>query len=107
MNVVVSAIVDPWVTTFSFVVALAMRIQGEKNCWYWRETRRSVESYRAPAVAALADDNLAKVQTAGLQLNRLHALIAWRRGVLHWTADAKVPELHEANARLLDLLAKC
>jgi len=27
MNVVVSAIVDPWVTTFSFVVALAMRIQ--------------------------------------------------------------------------------
>ena len=31
MNVVVSAIVDPWVTTFSFVVALAMRIQGEKN----------------------------------------------------------------------------
>ena len=28
MNVVVSAIVDPWVTTFSFVVALAMRIQG-------------------------------------------------------------------------------
>ena len=30
MNVVVSAIVDPWVTTFSFVVALAMRIQGQK-----------------------------------------------------------------------------
>ena len=30
MNVVVSAIVDPWVTTFSFVVALAMRIQGAK-----------------------------------------------------------------------------
>ena len=29
MNVVVSAIVDPWVTTFSFVVALAMRIQGQ------------------------------------------------------------------------------
>ena len=28
MNVVVSAIVDPWVTTLSFVVALAMRIQG-------------------------------------------------------------------------------
>jgi len=27
MNVVVSAIVDPWVTTLSFVVALAMRIQ--------------------------------------------------------------------------------
>ena len=27
MNVVVSAIVDPWVTTFSFVVALAMKIQ--------------------------------------------------------------------------------
>ena len=26
MIVVVSAIVDPWVTTFSFVVALAMRI---------------------------------------------------------------------------------
>ena len=25
------AIVDPWVTTLSFVVALAMRIQGEKN----------------------------------------------------------------------------
>ena len=31
MNVVVSAIVDPWVTTLSFVVALAMRIQGLKN----------------------------------------------------------------------------
>ena len=30
MNVVVSAIVDPWVTTLSFVVALAMRIQGSK-----------------------------------------------------------------------------
>ena len=30
MNVVVSAIVDPWVTTLSFVVALAMRIQGQK-----------------------------------------------------------------------------
>ena len=29
MNVVVSVIVDPWVTTFSFVVALAMRIQGQ------------------------------------------------------------------------------
>ena len=28
MNVVVSAIVDPWVTTFSFVVALAMKIQA-------------------------------------------------------------------------------
>jgi len=28
MNVVVSAIVDPWVTTLSFVVALAMRIQA-------------------------------------------------------------------------------
>ena len=31
MNVVVSAIVDPWVTTLSFVVALAMRIQEAKN----------------------------------------------------------------------------
>ena len=31
MNVVVSAIVDPWVTTLSFVVALAMRIQALKN----------------------------------------------------------------------------
>ena len=31
MNVVVSAIVDPWVTTLSFVVALAMRIQEPKN----------------------------------------------------------------------------
>ena len=30
MNVVVSAIVDPWVTTLSFVVALAMRIQAGK-----------------------------------------------------------------------------
>ena len=30
MNVVVSAIVDPWVTTLSFVVALAMRIQVRK-----------------------------------------------------------------------------
>lgn len=30
MNVVVSAIVDPWVTTLSFVVALAMRIQDSK-----------------------------------------------------------------------------
>ena len=29
MIVVVSAIVDPWVTTLSFVVALAMRIQGQ------------------------------------------------------------------------------
>lgn len=54
----------------------------------------------------LADDNLAKAQVAGLQLNRLHALIAWRRRVLHRTADAKAPELHEANARLTDLLAK-
>ena len=41
MNVVVSAIVDPWVTTLSFVVALAMRIQGEfgpkkvKNAFSW------------------------------------------------------------------------
>ena len=31
MIVVVSAIVDPWVTTLSFVVALAMRIQDEKR----------------------------------------------------------------------------
>ena len=31
MNVVVSDIVDPWVTTLSFVVALAMRIQALKN----------------------------------------------------------------------------
>ena len=31
MNVVVSAIVDPWVTTFYFVVALATRIQGSIN----------------------------------------------------------------------------
>ena len=31
MNVVVSAIVDPWVTTLFFVVALAMRIQGAAN----------------------------------------------------------------------------
>ncbi|EWC94358.1 hypothetical protein HMPREF1493_0162, partial [Atopobium sp. ICM42b] len=31
MNVVVSAIVDPWVTTLSFVVALAMRIQDRKK----------------------------------------------------------------------------
>ena len=31
MNVVVSAIVDPWVTTFYFVVALATRIQGPIN----------------------------------------------------------------------------
>ena len=31
MIVVVSAIVDPWVTTLSFVVALAMRIQGSIN----------------------------------------------------------------------------
>ena len=30
MNVAVSAIVDPWVTTFSFVVALAMKIQAGK-----------------------------------------------------------------------------
>ena len=30
MNVVVSAIVDPWVTTLSFVVALAMKIQAAK-----------------------------------------------------------------------------
>ena len=30
MNVVVIAIVDPWVTTLSFVVALAMRIQVSK-----------------------------------------------------------------------------
>ena len=29
MNVVVSVIVDPWVTTFSFVVALAMKIQEQ------------------------------------------------------------------------------
>ena len=31
MIVVVSAIVDPWVTTLSFVVALAMKIQGRKD----------------------------------------------------------------------------
>ena len=31
MIVVVSAIVDPWVTTLSFVVALAMRIQALIN----------------------------------------------------------------------------
>ena len=31
MNVVVSAIVDPWVTTLSFVVALAMKIQVTKS----------------------------------------------------------------------------
>ena len=38
MNVVVSAIVDPWVTTLSFVVALAMRIQAPKvvkNAFSW------------------------------------------------------------------------
>ena len=33
-------------------------------------------AHRAPAVAALADDNLAKAQVAGLQFNRLHTLIA-------------------------------
>ena len=54
----------------------------------------------------LADDNLAKAQLTGLRLNRLHALIAWRRGVFHRTAYAKVPELQEANARLTNLLAK-
>ena len=31
MNVVVSAIVDPWVTTLSFVVALAMKIQDQNK----------------------------------------------------------------------------
>ena len=31
MNVVVSAIVDPWVTTFFFVVALAMKIQDQNR----------------------------------------------------------------------------
>ena len=38
MIVVVSAIVDPWVTTFSFVVALAMRIQGQ-IIQIWRENQ--------------------------------------------------------------------
>ena len=43
MNVVVSAIVDPWVTTFSFVVALAMRIQAPKvvkNAFSWNIQKR-------------------------------------------------------------------
>ena len=41
MNVVVSAIVDPWVTTLSFVVALAMRIQGQKLQILCRNQARS------------------------------------------------------------------
>ena len=36
MIVVVSAIVDPWVTTLSFVVALAMRIQAKNLCLKYR-----------------------------------------------------------------------
>ena len=88
-------------------VGFAVRAGRAMRCWY-RGSRRVCRGWhRAPAVAALADDNLAKVQTAGLQLNRLHALIAWRRGVLHRTAHTKAPELHETNARLTNLLAKC
>ena len=54
----------------------------------------------------LTDDNLTKAQAAGLQLNCTHTLVAWRRGVLHRSTHAKVHELHEANARLTDILAK-
>ena len=43
MIVVVSAIVDPWVTTFSFVVALAMKIQGQiAQTWRENQARRDV-----------------------------------------------------------------
>ncbi len=70
-------------------------------CWY-----RPVHAARLLRLAPhppwqLADDNLAKAQAAGLQLNRRSSL---EKGVLHRTADAKVPELHEANARLTNLL---
>ena len=50
MNVVVSAIVDPWVTTFSFVVALAMRIQAPKKGQLapkWHATKLSATVFRA------------------------------------------------------------
>ena len=55
MNVVVSAIVDPWVTTFYFVVALAMRIQGAKVTDYLkksgaRKTRAIAQEARAIAL---------------------------------------------------------
>ena len=43
MNVVVSAIVDPWVTTLSFVVALAMRIQ-ESNATIFAPLRQLVKN---------------------------------------------------------------
>ena len=49
MNVVVSAIVDPWVTTLSFVVALAMKIQGQNLqilCRNQARARRALVSRR-------------------------------------------------------------
>ena len=46
MNVVVSAIVDPWVTTLSFVVALAMRIQGSKNGLFRCEVVKNAFSWK-------------------------------------------------------------
>ena len=45
MNVVVSAIVDPWVTTLSFVVALAMRIQDEKMAASRELLRKEAENF--------------------------------------------------------------
>ena len=47
MIVVVSAIVDPWVTTLSFVVALAMRIQGQ-IAQTWRENQARWDHNGAP-----------------------------------------------------------
>ena len=57
MNVVVSAIVDPWVTTLSFVVALAMRIQARKSS-PWRENRLVV------LLARVSATKLARVSAA-------------------------------------------
>ena len=50
MNVVVSAIVDPWVTTLSFVVALAMKIQGQNPQILCRNQARGGRAPNAPRV---------------------------------------------------------
>ena len=74
MNVVVSAIVDPWVTTFSFVVALTMRIQAGKK-----------KDANARSIYAL----LALYRGSGLLFNLKKLNVEVKAFTSHWVVGVK------------------
>ena len=90
MNVVVSAIVDPWVTTLSFVVALAMRIQGLINVQisvFASGRKRFAPAHRshAPAAALQPVRRAAVLLDAGFLLGALdssHLLLGKPNGTV-------------------------